>query len=317
MFSSNEIPSGLLKPSFEEKYRKMLGNEYGEFLSFLAKRTRKSIRINKMKGKKEDIIALLSEDGWNLKEIPWYSYGFWIEPQAEGIGNTIAHKLGLIYVQEAASMVPPVVLDPKPGEFILDLAAAPGSKTTQISEMMEWRGVIVANDVSPSRINALSSNVQRMGCINVVISRADGRRIYRIYGEIFDRVLLDAPCSSIGQVRRSWEALKRWNQNLVERISVLQKSLAIAAYKALKPGGLMVYSTCTFDPEENEFVVQSLVDKGAEIVKSKIPGMRTREGLVEWNGVKLDDSLAYTHRIYPHLNDTEGFYVALIRKVPV
>jgi 16S rRNA C967 or C1407 C5-methylase (RsmB/RsmF family) len=183
--------------------------------------------------------------------------------------------------------------------------------------MMEWRGVIVANDISPSRINALSSNVQRMGCMNVVISRADGRRIHKIYGEIFDRVLLDAPCSSIGQVRRSWEALKRWNQNLVERISVLQRGLAIAAYKALKPRGLMVYSTCTFDPEENEFVVQSLVDKGAEIMKFNIPGMRTREGLVEWDGVKLDDSLAYTHRIYPHLNDTEGFYVALLRKVPV
>ncbi|MGC8932088.1 MAG: NOL1/NOP2/sun family putative RNA methylase [Candidatus Methanodesulfokora sp.] len=317
MLPSNEIPDGLLKPSFEEKYRKMLGSEYKEFLSFLAKRTRKSIRINRMKGRKEDIIALLKEDGWVLKEIPWYSYGFWIEPQTEGIGNTIAHKLGLIYVQEAASMAPPVVLNPRPGELILDLAAAPGSKTTQMSEMMEWRGTIVANDVSPSRINALSSNIQRMGCMNVVINRADGRRIHRIYGEIFDRVLLDAPCSSIGQVRRSWEALKRWNQNLVERISVLQRDLAIAAYKALKPGGLMVYSTCTFDPEENELVVQSLVNRGAEVVKFDIPGLKTREGLVEWEGVKLDDSLAYTRRIYPHLNDTEGFYIALLRKVPI
>ncbi len=309
------IPPGVLRRNFIDRYRRLLGEEFSEFFKYLARLPRRSLRINPMKIDTDKGVLFLESEGFRLSEIPWYRHGFWILSGPERPGNTMSHKLGLIYLQEAASMIPPVVLDPQPGERILDIAAAPGSKTTQMSEMMRWRGTIVANDISPPRIEILVSNVQRMSSINVIVTRVDGRYAHKVFGECsFDRVLVDAPCSAIGQVRRSWEALRRWSLRAVKRISRLQRSLALSAYRCLKKGGLLVYSTCTFDPEENEFVVQTLLDLGCEILKPDVKGLKFSEGLTEWEESRLDQSIRRTMRIYPHHNDTEGFYVALIRK---
>ncbi len=309
------IPRDVLRRNFISRYRRILGKEFSEFFRYLAHLPRRSLRVNPMKAVTDEEITFLESERFRLIRIPWYEHGFWILSGPERPGNTISHKLGLIYLQEAASMIPPVVLDPQPGERILDISAAPGSKTTQMSEMMRWRGTIVANDVSLPRIKVLVSNIQRMSSLNVIVTRVDGRYAHKVFGECsFDRVLVDAPCSAIGQVRRSWEALKRWSLRAVKRISHLQKSLVLSAYRCLRKGGLLVYSTCTFDPEENEFVVQTLVDLGCEVLKPDVDGLRFREGLTEWEGSRLDQSIRRTMRIYPHHNDTEGFYVALVKK---
>jgi len=300
-----------LKEEFRYKYRVLLGSEYEKFMNCLFRKSPTFIRLNPMKAP----IGWLHEKDWEVQRVPWYEFGYKVVSGPENIGNTAEHRLGLFYVQDAASMVPPIVLNPKPGEMILDLTAAPGSKTTQLAEMMEWKGVVVANDISMARVNVLSSNVQRMGSINVAITKLDGRFIHKVFGEDrFDKVLLDAPCSSIGEARRNWSPLLRWSQHLVLRLSKLQKELATAGYITLKPGGRMVYSTCTFEPEENEEIVQHLIKLGAEILPVEIPELKARPGLLEWGGKKFDTSVSKCLRIYPHYNDTLGFFVCLLEK---
>ncbi len=300
-----------LKEEFKKRYKALLGLDYDKFIDCLFSKPPTFIRINPMKAP----VKWLRQKNWEVERVAWYKYGYKVIKGPENIGNTVEHRLGLFYVQDAASMVPPVALDPRPGERVLDLTAAPGSKTTQMAEMMRWKGVIVANDISMARINVLSSNVQRMGSINVTITQLDGRFIHKIFGkDRFDKVLLDAPCSSVGEVRRNWSPLIRWSLRLVLRLSKLQKELATAAFIALKPGGKMVYSTCTFDPEENEEVVQHLIELGAEVLEMKIPGLNARSGLIEWNGKKFDPSISKCLRIYPHCNDTLGFFVCLLEK---
>ncbi|WP_052568329.1 NOL1/NOP2/sun family putative RNA methylase [Candidatus Korarchaeum cryptofilum] len=309
------IPEGLIKPEFERRYRELLGDEYETFLSFMAKRPVPSIRVNPMKIDPEWLLSVLRANGWELSQIPWYGYGYRVIRGPERLGNTEWHQLGLYYVQEAASMVPPVLLSPKPGERVLDLAASPGSKATQISEMMLYKGLVVANDVSPERVDSLSSNVQRMGSMNVVVTMFDGRRAPDVLGrESFDKVLLDSPCSSLGEVRRSWGALARWSPRNVEKISRLQVSLAKAAYETLKPGGLMVYSTCTFEPKENEWVVYKLLEIGAVIEEPEVKGLVWRKGLRKWMDWDFGNEMEKCMRIYPQDNDTIGFFIAVLRK---
>ncbi len=300
-----------IREDFRKRYSLLLGSEYDSFMNCLFQRPPTFIRLNPMKAP----VKWLYEKDWVVESIPWYEHGYKVVKGPENIGNTAEHRLGLFYVQDAASMISPVVLDPKPGEIVLDLTAAPGSKTTQMAEMMRWKGVIVANDISMARINILSSNVQRMGSINVAITQLDGRFIHKVLGnEKFDKVLLDAPCSSIGEVRRNWRPLMRWSPRLVFRLSKLQKELATAAYNVLKPGGKMVYSTCTLEPEENEEVVQHLIELGAEVLEIEVPGLRAGSGLKKWNGKKFDPSVSKSLRIYPHYNDTLGFFVCLLQK---
>ncbi len=309
------IPEGLIKPEFERRYRELLGDEYDTLLSFMARRPIPSIRLNPMKVDPNWLVARLEEEGWQLEPIPWYQYGYRVREGPERLGNTEWHQLGLYYVQEAASMIPPVALSPSPGEKILDLAASPGSKTTQLSEMMRHKGVLVANDVTPDRVDALIANIQRMGSINVVVTLSDGRRAHQFFGEEkFDKVLLDAPCSSLGEVRRSWGALARWSPKSVNKIARLQLSLARAAYRTLKKGGLMVYSTCTLEPKENEWVVYNLLDLGAILEEPRLEGLKWRPGLERWMGWEFGSELRKAMRIYPQDNDTIGFFVALLRK---
>ena len=309
------IPEGIIKPEFERRYRVLMGEEYDKFLQFMATRPKPTIRVNPMKVDPNWLLDRLEREGWELKQVPWYEHGFWVLDGPERLGNTIWHSLGLYYVQEAASMIPPVVLDLEPGQLVLDLAAAPGSKTTQISEMMRWKGLVYANDVTPDRVDALAANVQRMGGVNVLIFLSDGRRAPQTFGrEKFDRVLIDAPCSSVGEARRNWGALVRWSPRAVKRISRLQLSLAIAGFETLKRGGIMVYSTCTLEPRENEWVVQQLIERGALIEKPEVKGLKWRPGIRRWFDWEFDEDLEKTMRVYPQDNDTIGFYVAKLRK---
>jgi NOL1/NOP2/sun family putative RNA methylase len=210
-------------------------------------------------------------------------------------------------------MIPPIVLDPKPGELVLDLAAAPGSKTTQMAMHMENLGKIVANDVELDRIVALAENVQRTGSLNVSITQKDGR-IFRKYKNTFDKILLDAPCSGVGALRKSYKTLQMWNEEMINRLSKLQRQLIQAAFEALKPGGILVYSTCTLEPLENEFVIDYAVrNLGFEIVKKDLPGLPAIEKFENYNFV---DDIVYCRRVYPHIyNGFEPFFYCVLRKI--
>ncbi len=212
-------------------------------------------------------------------------------------------------------MIPPVVLDPKPHENILDMAAAPGSKTTQICQMMNNKGSIVANDVNIERIKALRFNIEKLGCLNVATIRSNGVNLP--HKKIrFDKVLLDAPCSSEGTIRKNWKVLSRWSVGYVKQMSKEQKKLILAAYDVLKPGGVLVYSTCTLSPEENEEVVDFLLahKEGAYLEKINIRGLKIREGIEEWEGKVYNNEVKKIARIWPQDNNSEGFIVAKIVK---
>ncbi|MEK6822780.1 MAG: RsmB/NOP family class I SAM-dependent RNA methyltransferase, partial [Nanoarchaeota archaeon] len=213
-------------------------------LSFL----RKSVRVNTLKTTVDAVKKSLGKE-WDMVQVPWCKEGFWVQHRGGrlDIGNTVEHALGQIYVQEAASMIPPVVLDPQPGELVLDLCAAPGSKTTQIAQYMQNRGVLVANDITADRLASLGINLQRCGVVNDIITQMHGMRDVQ-----FDRILLDAPCSGTGTIRKSLKTLRTWSINATRKMCTAQRHLLRDVWPMLKKGGTLVYSTCSLEPEEDE-----------------------------------------------------------------
>ena len=226
------------KEKFIERFSKL--TDWETFKKYNLSFLRKTIRVNTLKISVSELKKRLEKD-WQLEPVPWYKEGFWIKGERRDVGNLPEHALGYIYVQEAASMIPPVVLDPKPGDIVLDMAAAPGSKTTQMAQMMKNKGIIVANDIAHDRLAALGVNLQRCGVANAIITMMKGRYMQ---GE-FDKILLDAPCSGTGTIRKSVKTIYTWNLDLVRRMSGEQKQLILHAFSLLKKGGTMVYSTCS------------------------------------------------------------------------
>ena len=275
-----------------------------------------SFRVNTLKMDEYEILEMLKEKSVSFKKIPWARYGYLVENNSIDLGKTLEHMLGLIYIQAPISMVPVEVLDPKPGERVLDLCAAPGSKSTQIAQLLNGFGVLVANDISFERVKALASNLQRFGVLNVIITLMDGRKFPKFGHECFDKVLVDAPCSSLGIVSKNWGIARSWSPEIVERLSKVQRQLIVAGFDCLKPDGELVYATCTLTVEENEMVVQHLLERRENAVLKEIdlPSLKYRCGIVEWNGMKFDEELRKTIRVMPYDNWAEGFYVARILK---
>jgi len=305
-------PARRFPKEFLDRYSQFIP-DFSEFLEAMQTPLRRTFRINSLKTSRDRALELLSD--LRPKPIPWTDLGFSVE-DGDRLGLRIEHFIGLIYVQEAASMVPPLFLSPLPRERVLDLAAAPGSKTTQMSAMMQNSGLVIANDQSPGRVRALISNVDRAGCLNVVVCRRDGGILASALRGSCDRVLVDAPCSSEGTIRKSTEALDRWSVAAIRRFSGVQRRLALAGYDALRPGGTMVYSTCTLAPEENEQVVAELLRSRPEarVLPASLPGLKTRSGLAGFNGQEFPDSLALAARILPQDNDTEPFFAAVVQR---
>ena len=275
-----------------------------------------SFRVNTLKMDEREILEMLVERGLSFRKIPWARYGYVVEDESIDLGKTIEHMLGLIYIQAPISMVPVEVLDPKPGEKVLDLCAAPGSKSTQIAQLLGGVGVLVANDISFERVKALASNLQRFGVLNVIVTLMDGRKFPRFARGCFDKVLVDAPCSSLGIVSKNWGIARSWSPEIAKRLSKTQRQLIVAGFDCLKPGGELVYATCTLTVEENEMVVQYLLEKRENAILAEIDlsSLRYRRGIVEWDDMRFDEELRKTIRIMPYDNWAEGFYVARILK---
>jgi len=306
--NANEIRMEIKKinPEFYNRYSKI--DDSDEFYIHMVKPIRSSFRVNTLKIDVESVIENLSN--YEIQAIPWCKEGFFVNAN---LGSTIEHQLGLIFIQEASSMIPAVVMDLEPKMLTLDVAASPGAKTTQIAQYMENEGCIVANDVKFSRINILISNLQRCGVLIAKVTMKDGR-FFKRYKDTFDAVLLDAPCSNVGMIRKNYKYLKLWKYKDVIGISKLQKGLILAAYTALKPGGVLVYSTCTLDPLENEEVVDYLISNtDAEIEKINLK-IKSHKPILEFNGKEYSSEVRKCLRIHPQDNDTEGFFVAKIVK---
>jgi tRNA (cytosine49-C5)-methyltransferase len=309
-------PKIKFKEKFIERYSKLTGWE--EFqktsLSFL----RRSIRVNTLKISVDDLKKRL-EGNWNLEPIPWCEEGFWIEhkkKERRDIGNLVEHPLGYFYTQEAASMIPPLVLEPKEHELILDIAASPGSKTTQIAQYMNNKGILIANDYTTLRMKPLSINLQRCGVNNAIITLMKGQWFHNA-GIKFDKILVDAPCSGTGTIRKSLKTLRIWNPNMIKRLSITQKQLIETAFNILKRDGTLVYSTCSLEPEENEAVVDFLLNKyeNAKLESINLKNIKKSEPILNFENQKYNEEIKKCLRIWPQDNDTEGFFVAKIKKL--
>ncbi len=307
-----------IDPRFEERYREIVGDAYQEFIGCSLTPLRKAIRVNTLKTSVEHFKKNLK--GWKLTQVPWCKEGFWIEHKTEerfDIGNIFEHALGYFYVQDPASMIPPVVLDPKPGDQVLDMTAAPGSKSTQIAQYMQNEGTLVLNDNSYDRLKALEINVRRMGIMNAVITGIQANHLSKLGKNniSFDKILLDAPCSGSGTIRKSYKTILQYSTNFVKTMSKAQKQLITTAFDLLRKGGTLVYSTCTLEPEEDEEIISFLLDAypEASIEKIDLP-LKRSQPILEWNGKTYRKEVKDVLRIYPQDNDTEGFFVAKIRK---
>ena len=294
---------------------KLVPERLDALLEHYAKPLPEAFRVNTLKTSVERCLQLLEEDGVMPRPIPWTRHGFYAEPQGV-VSTSLWHLLGLVYIQGPVSMVVSETLEVMPGHRVLDLCAAPGSKSTHIAQMLEGRGLLVANDVSRTRVKALSSNLQRCGVVNVVVTLADGRWFGNRVPDFFDRVLVDAPCSSLGIGMRDWGVLKNYSQKISRRMSRLQRSLIFSGFKALRPGGIMVYATCTLHPLENEWVVAGLLEKSANASLVEVGPLSVEHdhGLEEWEGIFFGSEMRKTVRIYPFQSGAEGFFIAKIRK---
>ncbi len=293
---------------FVERYERIDPSD--EFFIYTARRLRQSIRVNTLKAELELAVENLSRR-FELEQVPWCREGFWVS--GGRVSTTAEHALGVVFIQEAASMLPVVALEVEPEMKVLDMAASPGGKSTQIAQYMENRGCLVANEPRVKRLSVLAANLQRCGVLIARVTRMDGRR-FSEFPERFDRVLLDAPCSNAGMVRKSYRYLQVWGRRRAKKLSRLQKELILAAYRALKPGGVLVYSTCTLDPIENEEVVDHLLRcTEAEVEGIELP-LRRHEPFTEFEGKSYSSEVRKCLRIHPQDNDTEGFFVARLRK---
>lgn len=332
----------ILPDGFKKHYSKI--TDFNSYKKILGTPLRKSIRINTLKTTAEKIIETL-KDEWTLSKIPWAEDGYFIEHKKKerednekfekqykrvklleedfeyrsknedsksSIGNIPEHNTGMFYVQEAASMVSAQILNPKPGEKVLDLCASPGSKTTQMAQMMQNTGKITALDIRTDRIAILNRNIMRMGITNCEILQKPGQQIKDV---LFDKILVDAPCSGTGTMRTQ-EEIDRWNLVVPKRMSNEQKSLLHSAFCVLKKGGTMVYSTCSLEPEENEEVIDWLLKrhKKTELEEIKIIGIKKSEPILKYEGNKFDKQISKCLRIMPQDNNTSGFFVAKILK---
>ncbi|PMJ91999.1 16S rRNA (cytosine(1407)-C(5))-methyltransferase RsmF [Vibrio sp. 10N.261.55.A7] len=283
-----------------------------DFIDACKRPLRKSIRVNTLKISVADFIERAKEKKWDLEPVPWCDHGFWITADESSVplGNSAEHMSGLFYIQEASSMMPVSALfDNEDSQYhsVLDMAAAPGSKTTQIAALMKNSGVLVANEYSASRVKVLHANIERCGIRNTALSNFDGKVFGGWLPEQFDAVLIDAPCSGEGTIRKDADAMKNWSLDAVKNIADTQKELIESAFHALKPNGTLVYSTCTLSKYENQKVCQHLKDTFGDLVEfddlsELFPNASlatTREGFLH---------------IFPQVYDCEGFFVARIRK---
>jgi len=308
-----------MKPKrlFAERIQTLLGNETDVFFECLKKPIPKVIRANTIKISVPELKKKLK---WKIeqpiKSLPALIIKSKLLPGE--LGKALEHQLGYYYVQELASMMPPLALAPKPNEIILDCCAAPGSKTTEIASIMKNQGTIIANDIRIDRIKALVSNLERCGVMNTMVTRMNAivlcKKLHRT-GFFFDKILVDAPCLGEGTIRNDPSILKTWNINMIKRFSALQKKLISSALESLKPNGILVYSTCTLAPEENESVIDfALKNFNTAVEKIDIP-IRTRPGITQWQNKKYHKQVKNCLRIWPQDNDTEGFFIAKLRKL--
>jgi NOL1/NOP2/sun family putative RNA methylase len=294
----------MIPAEFLSRMEAMLGPEYPAFLSSLERPLQKGLRLSRRK--------TLSKVPFVTEPIPWAENGYYYDPDARP-GKHPYHEAGLYYLQEPSAMAPAGLLSPQPGDRVLDLCAAPGGKSTQLGDMLEGQGLLVANEINPKRAKILSRNIERMGIPNALVLNMHPRDLESRFPEFFDKILVDAPCSGEGMFRKEEAAVTDWSQATVEMCAGRQAEILDSAAKMLRPGGLLCYSTCTFSPEEDEGAVAAFLARHPDFHIVPVDAPWFAPGNPQW-ATPETPQLSETFRLWPHKLSGEGHYAALLRR---
>ena len=284
----------MLPEGFLRRMEQQLGAEYPDFLRSLERPRGVALRLNPLKGELPSLPFIQGA-------VPWEPYGYYYDPESRP-GLHPYHEAGVYYLQEASAMSAVAVLDPQPGERVCDLCAAPGGKSTQIAGRMLGQGFLLCNEINPKRAKVLSRNIERMGVANALVTNEHPARLAEKYPGFFDRVLIDAPCSGEGMFRKEEAAVTDWSQETVAMCAKRQTEILQSGGQLVKPGGILVYSTCTFSPEENEQCIAAFLNTHPEFSPTPADApWFTRVGIGAF-------------RLWPHKLLGEGHFVAILRK---
>lgn len=299
-----------LPESFLEKMKPLLQGEFDEFIRSYEEERSQGLRVNTLKISMEQF---LHNNPFTLERIPWVKEGFFYPPD-ERPGKHPYHEAGLYYIQEPSAMAVGEIADPVPGERVLDLCAAPGGKTTHLASKLGGEGLLVSNEIHPQRAKILSQNVERMGIKNVIVTNETPERLAKRLPSFFDRIIVDAPCSGEGMFRKDEEAREHWSPENVAVCASRQDEILSHAEKMLKPGGRLIYSTCTFSPEENEGTISRFLENYPNFEIEKV---ERYEGFSPGRGDWVENAtpgIEHTIRIWPHRIKGEGHYIAVLKK---
>ena len=272
-----------------------------------------TIRVNTLKINSSDLNKRLRNKGFELDPIEMIPYGYNIIKETHNLGSTHEFLQGYYYLQNYASMLSAIILEPKPTETVIDMCAAPGSKSTHIGQLMENKGALVLIERNKNRIPALELNLRRMGVQNSIILNMDAIRLSNLAIKA-DNILLDAPCTGEGLIRQDPRRKTSKKLRDIQKMALIQKNLLRAGLKSLKSGGKLLYCTCSIAPEENELVVNTILNELKNFVIVEIPKDYGVNGLTNVFGKQLIEDLKYSQRLYPHLHGTIGFYYCLIKR---
>jgi 16S rRNA (cytosine1407-C5)-methyltransferase len=312
-----------LATEVSQKIYDYLSSLYGKdsaekYLNFINLEHTQYIRINTNKISKLEIAKILNTK-YQIKTatIPNFENALKIVDGKERIGKTFEHVLGFYYIQSLSSMMPPLILNPTSKDLVLDLCGAPGSKSTQLAEIMDNRGTLLINEIDNERIKSLVFNLERMNVINSAVIHSKGEVLSKVYDNHFTKILVDAPCSGLGIIQKKGEVSNWWSLDHIERLQHLQIRLLIAAIKMAKVGAEIVYSTCTLSVEENELVINKILEKyPVELLNIELP-IPAHQGFTEFEGNKLNPELKKAIRILPWEIDSDGFFLVKMRKIDI
>ena len=284
----------MLPEKFLERMKIQLGEEYEAFLTSLERPRAVALRFNPLKGEVPELPFVADP-------VPWEPRGFYYDPDSRP-GLHVFHEAGVYYLQEASAMAPVVLLDPKPGERVCDLCAAPGGKTTQIAGRMLGEGFLLCNEINPKRAKILGRNIERMAVANALVTNEHPANLARRYAGSFDKVLIDAPCSGEGMFRKEEAAVTDWSPETVEMCARRQAEILHSGAELVRPGGRLVYSTCTFAPEEDELAVAAFLESHPEFEPEIVEA--------PWF-VPVPNG---GHRMWPHKLLGEGHFAAVLHR---
>ena len=299
-----------LPESFLKTMQKLLGEEYESFLEGFDEGRQFGLRVNTSKMESEEFARIAP---FHLSKIPWIADGYFYKEEDAPAKHPF-YAAGLYYLQEPSAMTPADRLPVEPGDRVLDVCAAPGGKATELGAKLQGKGVLAANDLSSSRAKGLLKNLELFGIGNVLVLSEEPGKLVPYFREYFDKILIDAPCSGEGMFRKDRKMIRAWEEHGPEYFSKIQRSIVTQAAQMLRPGGMLLYSTCTFSPLENEQTIEYLLEQYPEFEICEMEGYDGFSAGMSEVTAQKDENLKKTVRIFPHRMKGEGHFIALLKK---